>query len=118
MRSASRAGAFGPPDSASLSIRQPVYSEIESDSRERRACLRPKPRAPMASGQLMTILEQTISAIRPVDRHAAVLADQRLNSLTKPPASLGYLEEIVRRYAAIRREGSAKKGRGALAVFV
>jgi nicotinate-nucleotide--dimethylbenzimidazole phosphoribosyltransferase len=72
----------------------------------------------MASGQPVTILEQTISAILPVDRDAAALADQRLNSLTKPPASLGYLEEIVRRYAAIRRDGSAKKGRAALAVFV
>ena len=66
----------------------------------------------------MTLLEQTIAAIRPVDRDAAAIADQRLNSLTKPPGSLGHLEEIVRRYAAIRRDGSAKKGRAALAVFV
>jgi nicotinate-nucleotide--dimethylbenzimidazole phosphoribosyltransferase len=41
-----------------------------------------------------------------------------LNSLTKPPGSLGHLEEIVRRFAAVRRDGSARKGRGALAVFV
>jgi nicotinate-nucleotide--dimethylbenzimidazole phosphoribosyltransferase len=66
----------------------------------------------------MTTLEQIIAAILPVDRGAAALADQHLSSLTKPPASLGYLEEIVRRYAAIRRDGSATKGRGALAVFV
>jgi len=66
----------------------------------------------------MSLLEQTIAAIRPVDRDAAALADQRLNSLTKPPGSLGHLEEIVRRYAAIRRDGGANKGRGALAVFV
>jgi nicotinate-nucleotide--dimethylbenzimidazole phosphoribosyltransferase len=66
----------------------------------------------------MTLLDETIAAIRPLDREAAATADQRLNSLTKPPASLGYLEEIVRRFAAIRHDGSAKKGRGAIAVFV
>jgi nicotinate-nucleotide--dimethylbenzimidazole phosphoribosyltransferase len=66
----------------------------------------------------MTPIDETIAAIGPVDRDAAAIADQRLNSLTKPPASLGYLEEIVRRYAAIRRDGAAKKGRGAIVVFV
>jgi nicotinate-nucleotide--dimethylbenzimidazole phosphoribosyltransferase len=66
----------------------------------------------------MTLLEQTIAAIRPLDRDAAAIADRHLNSLTKPPGSLGHLEEIVRRYAAIRRDGTARKGRGALAVFV
>jgi len=66
----------------------------------------------------MSLLEQTIAAIHPVDRHAAALADKRINSLTKPPGSLGYLEEIVRRYAAIRHDGAAEKGRGAIAVFV
>ena len=72
----------------------------------------------MASNQGMTLLEQTIAAIRPLDRDAAAIADRHLNSLTKPPGSLGHLEEIVRRYAAIRRDGTARKGRGALAVFV
>jgi nicotinate-nucleotide--dimethylbenzimidazole phosphoribosyltransferase len=66
----------------------------------------------------MTLLDETIAAIRPLDPEAAAIAEQRLNSLTKPPASLGYLEEIVRRYAAIRHDGAAKKGRGAIAVFV
>ncbi len=66
----------------------------------------------------MTLLEQTVAAIQPVDHAAAIAADQRLNSLTKPPGSLGHLEEIVRRYAAIRRDASAKKDRSALAVFV
>ena len=66
----------------------------------------------------MGLLEQTLSAIRPLDDAAAQAAGNRLNSLTKPPGSLGFLEEIVRRYAAIRRDGSAAKGRGAIAVFV
>jgi nicotinate-nucleotide--dimethylbenzimidazole phosphoribosyltransferase len=72
----------------------------------------------MTANQRMTSLEQTLAAIRSVDRNAAAVADQRLNSLTKPPGSLGQLEDIARRYAAIRRDGSARKGRCALAVFV
>ena len=66
----------------------------------------------------MNLVDKTISAIQPVDGNAAAIADARLNSLTKPPGSLGYLEEIVRRYAAIRRDGSAKMGAAAIAVFV
>jgi nicotinate-nucleotide--dimethylbenzimidazole phosphoribosyltransferase len=66
----------------------------------------------------MTLLEPTIAAILPIDRDAAAVADRHLDSLTKPPGSLGRLEEIVRRYAAIRHDGSARKGRGALGVFV
>jgi nicotinate-nucleotide--dimethylbenzimidazole phosphoribosyltransferase len=45
-------------------------------------------------------------------------AHDGIDSLTKPPGSLGYLEELVRRYASIRRDGSARFTRGALAVFV
>ncbi len=66
----------------------------------------------------MSLLEETLKQIRPLDAEEAWAADARLDSLTKPPGSLGYLEEIVRRYAAIRRDGSARKGRGAIAVFV
>jgi nicotinate-nucleotide--dimethylbenzimidazole phosphoribosyltransferase len=66
----------------------------------------------------MGLLEQTVAAIHPIDLDAVNIANARLNALTKPPGSLGYLEEIVRRYAAIRRDGSANRGRGALAVFV
>src|SRR5258708_13632918 len=66
----------------------------------------------------MSILKETIAAIAPLDDDAARAADQRLNSLTKPAGSLGYLEDIVRRYAAIRHDGSAQMGRGAIAIFV
>src|SRR5258708_6556060 len=66
----------------------------------------------------MTILSQTIASILPIDHEATWAADARLNSLTKPPGSLGYLEELVRRYAAIRHDESVKSGRGAIAVFV
>ena len=66
----------------------------------------------------MSILKNTVAAIAPLDEQAARIAGERLNSLTKPIGSLGYLEEIVRRYAAIRHDGSARMERGAIAVFV
>jgi nicotinate-nucleotide--dimethylbenzimidazole phosphoribosyltransferase len=66
----------------------------------------------------VSLLRETIASIGPLDDDAARAADERLNSLTKPAGSLGYLEEIVRRYAAIRRDSSARMGRGAIAVFV
>jgi nicotinate-nucleotide--dimethylbenzimidazole phosphoribosyltransferase len=66
----------------------------------------------------MSLLKQTIASILPVDNEAAWAADARLDSLTKPPGSLGRLEELVRRYAAIRHDESVKPGRGAIAVFV
>jgi nicotinate-nucleotide--dimethylbenzimidazole phosphoribosyltransferase len=66
----------------------------------------------------MSLLKQTIASILPVDNEAAWAADARLDSLTKPPGSLGRLEELVRRYAAIRHDESVKPGRGAVAVFV
>jgi nicotinate-nucleotide--dimethylbenzimidazole phosphoribosyltransferase len=66
----------------------------------------------------MSLLKQTIASILPLDHEAAWAADARLNSLTKPPGSLGHLEQLVRRYAAIRHDESVKSGRGAIAVFV
>jgi nicotinate-nucleotide--dimethylbenzimidazole phosphoribosyltransferase len=66
----------------------------------------------------MSLLKQTIASILPVDNEAAWAADARLDSLTKPPGSLGRLEELVRRYAAIRHDESVKPARGAIAVFV
>lgn len=66
----------------------------------------------------MALLDETLAAIAPPDEVAARRAAERLDALTKPPGSLGYLEEIVRRYAAIRRDPAAAFGRGAIAVFV
>ena len=66
----------------------------------------------------MGLLEETLAAIAPPDEIAAAEAGRKLDSLTKPRGSLGYLEEIVRRYAAIRRDPEARIGGGALCVFV
>src|ERR1700674_3349392 len=66
----------------------------------------------------MSLLEETLARIEPLDAEAARAATARLDSLTKARGSLGYLEEIVRRYAAIRHDSSAARGRGAIAIFV
>lgn len=65
----------------------------------------------------MSLLDQTLAALAPPDRAAAQAARARLDSLTKPQGSLGYLEEIAIRYAAIRHDPAAMFGRGAIAVF-
>ncbi|HZO80840.1 MAG TPA: nicotinate-nucleotide--dimethylbenzimidazole phosphoribosyltransferase [Candidatus Binataceae bacterium] len=66
----------------------------------------------------MGLLEQTIGAIAPPDAAAAAQAAHRLDSLTKPRGSLGDLEAIARRYAAVRGDPTAAFGGGALTVFV
>jgi len=49
----------------------------------------------------MDLLQKTIASIGPLDREAMARADERLNSLLKPPGSLGKLEEIARQIAGI-----------------
>jgi nicotinate-nucleotide--dimethylbenzimidazole phosphoribosyltransferase len=66
----------------------------------------------------MSLLAETIAAIEPLDERAASAAGKRLDSLTKPLGSLGYLEELVRRCVAIRRDGDATMGQAAMLVFV
>jgi nicotinate-nucleotide--dimethylbenzimidazole phosphoribosyltransferase len=66
----------------------------------------------------MTLLDETLADIQAADARAAALAAQRLDRLTKPRGSLGRLEDIVRQYAALRRDPDARTGSGALAVFV
>ena len=45
-----------------------------------------------------TLLETTMAQIQPLAPHLAVQAQQHLDRLTKPPGSLGRLEELARRY--------------------
>ena len=66
----------------------------------------------------MSLFSDTIAAIEPLDEAAERQAARRLDSLTKPVGSLGYLEQVVRRYAAIRHDPDAKSGPAAIAVFV
>jgi nicotinate-nucleotide--dimethylbenzimidazole phosphoribosyltransferase len=66
----------------------------------------------------MRLLQETIEAIQPRALEAERTASARLNSLTKPPGSLGYLEDFVQHYAAIRHDSAARFGGGSLMVFV
>lgn len=49
----------------------------------------------------MSLLTETVQAIRPLDQGAIKLARARQDSLTKPPGSLGRLEEIAIQVAGI-----------------
>jgi len=53
---------------------------------------------------MMNELSQIISQIEPVDPAWLARAQERLDSLTKPPGSLGRLEEVAARYVAIRQD--------------
>src|ERR1700690_1705297 len=50
----------------------------------------------------MTLLEKTIQEIRPIDPRWIESARKRQLELTKPPGSLGRLEDMANRCAAIR----------------
>lgn len=64
------------------------------------------------------LLRQTVDAIHPVvDRDLAATIQRRLDSLTKPPGSLGRLEEIALRYGLIRGTAMPAIGRKALLIF-
>ena len=52
----------------------------------------------------MEPLQKLLDEIRPVDKGWLERAQQRLDMLTKPRGSLGRLEEIARRYAAIKED--------------
>jgi nicotinate-nucleotide--dimethylbenzimidazole phosphoribosyltransferase len=65
----------------------------------------------------MGLIEETIKAISPPDEAAGEAASRRLDLLTKPRGSLGYLETIAHRYAAIRHDPEAKAGRAAITLF-
>jgi len=65
----------------------------------------------------MSLLEKTIDAIRPVDPHWIEAAARRQLELTKPPGSLGRLEEIANRCAAIQETLTPTAGRPRIVIF-
>ena len=62
-------------------------------------------------------LTETLKQIRPLDRSLEVVAQERLDSLTKPRGSLGKLEELARRIAVIQGKVPPQLGRKLLFVF-
>jgi nicotinate-nucleotide--dimethylbenzimidazole phosphoribosyltransferase len=65
----------------------------------------------------MTLLEKTIQEIRPVDPRWIDAASRRQLELTKPPGSLGRLEEIANRCAAIRESFAVTVSRARIVLF-
>ncbi len=64
-----------------------------------------------------TLLETTLAQIQPLDPQLAAQAQQHLDRLTKPPGSLGRLEELARRYVAITGTVPPHIARKAVIVF-
>lgn len=58
---------------------------------------------PSTASRPSTLLEQTITAIKPLDRPAMDTAQGWLDNLAKPPGALGYLEEVARQLAGLAR---------------
>jgi len=56
----------------------------------------------------MSLLQETLAKIRPLDEAVMKKVQSRLDSLTKPPGSLGRLEDMVRQYAGITGEERPK----------
>jgi nicotinate-nucleotide--dimethylbenzimidazole phosphoribosyltransferase len=65
----------------------------------------------------MTLLETTVHEIRPVDARRIEAARLRQLELTKPPGSLGRLEEIANRCAGIRENLSLTARRPRIVLF-
>jgi nicotinate-nucleotide--dimethylbenzimidazole phosphoribosyltransferase len=63
------------------------------------------------------LLEKTIQAIRPVDASWIDAASRRQLELTKPPGSLGRLEEVANRCAAIRESLQLTADRPRIVLF-
>jgi nicotinate-nucleotide--dimethylbenzimidazole phosphoribosyltransferase len=63
------------------------------------------------------LLEHTLRKIQPLDRSIEIAAQKRLDSLTKPPGSLGKLEELAQRIACIQGQVPPRRGRKVLFVF-
>jgi len=64
-----------------------------------------------------TLLEETCARIREPDAELAAETQRRLDAKTKPPGSLGRLEELACRFAAIRGDASAAPPRKAVVVM-
>ncbi|HEV2373415.1 MAG TPA: nicotinate-nucleotide--dimethylbenzimidazole phosphoribosyltransferase [Streptosporangiaceae bacterium] len=58
----------------------------------------------LPGGKPASLLADTLAAIRPADTAAAAAAAERQESLTKPPGSLGVLEELSVRLAGLAGE--------------
>jgi nicotinate-nucleotide--dimethylbenzimidazole phosphoribosyltransferase len=65
----------------------------------------------------MNLLETTIKKIQPVDMTLGQILRLRLDNLTKPTGSLGYMEDIVTRYGLMTNSLDIKPGRKRIYTF-
>jgi nicotinate-nucleotide--dimethylbenzimidazole phosphoribosyltransferase len=65
----------------------------------------------------MGLLSDTLAAIRPVDDNRAEAVQRRLDNKTKPPGSLGRLEELAKRVCLITGEDDPDVSKRAIFVF-
>ncbi|HEX9861129.1 MAG TPA: nicotinate-nucleotide--dimethylbenzimidazole phosphoribosyltransferase [Nitrospirota bacterium] len=65
----------------------------------------------------MGLLSDTLAAIRPVDDNRAEAVQRRLDNKTKPPGSLGRLEELAKRVCLITGEDDPDVSKMAIFVF-
>ena len=66
----------------------------------------------------ITDMEKIISRVKPVSQNWVDTAFARLDSLTKPKKSLGFIEELAARYVAIREQEKPEIRRKRVFVFV
>jgi nicotinate-nucleotide--dimethylbenzimidazole phosphoribosyltransferase len=66
---------------------------------------------------MSTLLDTTLAQIQPLDPLLTAQAQQHLDRLTKPPGSLGRLEELARRYVAITGLVPPRVERKAVIIF-
>jgi hypothetical protein len=66
---------------------------------------------------MTTLLQNTMARIQPPDPRLAQQAQQHLDRLSKPPGSLGRLEELALRYVTITGQSPPAIGRKAVIVF-
>jgi nicotinate-nucleotide--dimethylbenzimidazole phosphoribosyltransferase len=63
------------------------------------------------------LIQETLDQIKPIDLSVAAMAQQKLDSLTKPPGSLGRLEECAIKYVAARSDINAKISQPTILTF-
>src|SRR5687768_15554517 len=66
---------------------------------------------------MASMLGTTLEQIEPLDAQLSQQAQDHLDRLTKPPGSLGRLEELARRYVTITGQIPPKIGAKAVVVF-
>ncbi len=66
---------------------------------------------------MLPIIENTIHNIESIDSEKIIAAQKHIDSLTKPPGSLGRLEELARQYIGIRGNINPKIDKKAVVIF-